>query len=144
MTAEFGDYWRLLLPGSYRVTASAPGYDSKGAVIHINSNKKATAMSFELEKSSQRMRVSSVLFVALSCACILVFSLLMFVVVRVCAHKRRYGKRGFRALRNLEDEDFKGSKIKNGVILEESELSDSEEDEEEVVFSDDNELNAKS
>lgn len=142
-TANFGDYWRVLLPGSYRVAVSAPGYESKNTIVHVNNNKKATTVNFELEKASQRMRVTSVIFVALACSCVLVFVLLMFIVVRVCRHKRRYGRRGFKPLQNVEDEYIKDTRPNNGVILEESELSDSDEDEE-VIFSDDNDLVRKS
>ncbi|XP_051883070.1 carboxypeptidase N catalytic chain [Pristis pectinata] len=42
-----GDYFRLLLPGKYIVTASAPGYESQAAHISVNDNQ-STRLDFRL------------------------------------------------------------------------------------------------
>jgi len=46
--AEFGDYYRLLIPGNYTITADASGYFPQSQSVYIGSGD-ATILDFELE-----------------------------------------------------------------------------------------------
>lgn len=46
-TAKDGDYWRLLVPGIYNITASKPGYISKTHQVEVKSDA-ATVLNFSL------------------------------------------------------------------------------------------------
>lgn len=51
-----GDYWRLLTPGEYEITASADGYAPSTKLVEVNMNheghKLAAILKFQLEKAS--------------------------------------------------------------------------------------------
>ena len=52
LSAKGGDYWRLLLPGAYWVTAYAPGYEPATQICFACDNKilkEANECSFQLE-----------------------------------------------------------------------------------------------
>lgn len=51
-TAQTGDYWRLLNPGEYRVTARAEGYSPVTKLCVVGYQSVATACSFNLDKSN--------------------------------------------------------------------------------------------
>ncbi|XP_077099851.1 adipocyte enhancer-binding protein 1 isoform X2 [Siphateles boraxobius] len=51
-TAATGDYWRLLNPGEYRVTARADGYSSQTRLCIVGYDANATPCSFTLTKSN--------------------------------------------------------------------------------------------
>ncbi|XP_072514482.1 adipocyte enhancer-binding protein 1 [Salminus brasiliensis] len=51
-TASTGDYWRLLNPGEYRVTARADGYTSQTRLCMVGYETGATSCSFTLTKSN--------------------------------------------------------------------------------------------
>ncbi|XP_061886768.1 adipocyte enhancer-binding protein 1 [Entelurus aequoreus] len=52
ITAVGGDYWRLLNPGEYRVTAKADGYTSQTRLCMVGYDSGATSCSFTLAKSN--------------------------------------------------------------------------------------------
>ena len=47
-----GDYWRLLTPGEYEVTVSAPGYLSETKLVEVSDNGhgEAPLLNFNLER----------------------------------------------------------------------------------------------
>ncbi|KAK3521319.1 hypothetical protein QTP70_003158 [Hemibagrus guttatus] len=51
-TASTGDYWRLLNPGEYRVTARADGYSSQTRLCMVGYEAGASRCSFTLSKSN--------------------------------------------------------------------------------------------
>lgn len=52
IAAPTGDYWRLLNPGEYRVTARAEGFSSVTKLCVVGYQSGATACSFNLAKSN--------------------------------------------------------------------------------------------
>lgn len=51
-TAEFGDFWRLLVPGTYHVTAYKDGYDPQTEEVTVTDGY-ATVMNFTLHKEDE-------------------------------------------------------------------------------------------
>ncbi|XP_078421659.1 inactive carboxypeptidase-like protein X2 isoform X2 [Cetorhinus maximus] len=52
LTANDGDYWRILNPGDYRVTVKAQGYAPSTRVCHVGYENEATQCNFNLRKSN--------------------------------------------------------------------------------------------
>uniref|UniRef100_A0A8C5LLX1 Carboxypeptidase X, M14 family member 1 n=1 Tax=Leptobrachium leishanense TaxID=445787 RepID=A0A8C5LLX1_9ANUR len=56
-TASDGDYWRLLNPGDYEVTAKAEGYHPSTKSCHVSYEDRATICDFYISKTpKQRLR----------------------------------------------------------------------------------------
>ncbi|XP_051964213.1 inactive carboxypeptidase-like protein X2 isoform X2 [Xyrauchen texanus] len=51
-TGESGDYWRLLNPGEYRITARAEGYNPFTRLCVVGFDPGATLCNFDLDKSN--------------------------------------------------------------------------------------------
>jgi carboxypeptidase D len=50
-TSHFGDYWRLLLPGAYNVSAKVNGYDVESKLVEVT-NGMATHLNFTLKRNA--------------------------------------------------------------------------------------------
>ena len=113
--------------------------------MEISSPKHATLVNLALEKTgshSNKMRLTSVVFVALTSSCFFVFLLLVFIAVRIYHTKIKNQKGGFRPLRDHLDQNYLQDvrQTKNNLLLEDSEISEFDDEEEEIIFSDDDEF----
>ena len=54
-TAQDGDYWRLLLPGDYQLSASAPGYETVTKRANVVNGTNTTELNFTLKKGGNDM-----------------------------------------------------------------------------------------
>ncbi|XP_065663619.1 carboxypeptidase D isoform X1 [Hydra vulgaris] len=144
-TSEFGDFWRILVPGTYKLIATADGYETKVINVELNNSKHFAVVNLALEKagsSSYKMRLTSVVFVALTSSCIFVFLLLVFITVRIYQTKIKNEKGGFKPLRDHLDHNYLQDvrPTKNNLFVEDSEISDFDAEEEEIIFTDDDEF----
>jgi len=61
-TVHDGDYWRLLTPGEYEVTASSDGHEPSTKLVEVNMNheehKVAPVLKFQLEKATSKTQLS--------------------------------------------------------------------------------------
>ncbi|XP_063002757.1 carboxypeptidase D [Elgaria multicarinata webbii] len=58
-TYKSGDYWRLLIPGMYKVTASARGYISETKMVEVG-DKFATQVNFTLTRKDAKVEEGTV------------------------------------------------------------------------------------
>ncbi|XP_077995365.1 carboxypeptidase D-like [Glandiceps talaboti] len=59
-TASFGDYWRLLVPGTYTITATADGYDSVTKTVTVIDDS-VTEVNFKLTRNTARDKLEKLL-----------------------------------------------------------------------------------
>lgn len=67
--AKDGDYWRLLVPGTYRVTASAAGYGAVTRDVTVTDGQAQT-LNFTLTAGSTRTSALQLAFVLLVASCV--------------------------------------------------------------------------
>lgn len=87
--APYGDYWRLLLPGTFQVTATKVGYKPETKTITVIAGEKPVLLDFSLQRepasfaSANSQNPLGQLFFTFLCL-LVVFIVTLFVVVAFC------------------------------------------------------------
>ncbi|XP_006812779.2 carboxypeptidase D-like [Saccoglossus kowalevskii] len=87
-TYNDGDYWRLLLPGKYTVTASAPGYTEEVKEIKVPDNGKVLIVDFYLTPENAIFGLPPAMFIIITATGIALFILMFIFLYRVCKYRK--------------------------------------------------------
>lgn len=139
-TAKDGDYWRLLTPGLYQVTASAEHHEDVTKEVRVAHGLEATVANFRLAKRASTPK-TSVLFFGMKQAHLVVIAVLIGIIVTLIlfAAVRLLQKRGRRkgfakyqgrnAYRDEYEREVAVKSFNSKALLRNDYSDDSDEDE---------------
>ena len=132
-TAKDGDFWRLLTPGSYEVTASAPGRDEMTLRVQVHPNEPATEVKFSLRQRSLLFGLPATVLVGIFALVMLVLLLIIVGLSRLVRYKKRLRMRRNGYIMNYEDESSINS-FNSRALLGNEYSDDTDDDEEDVIL----------
>ena len=88
-TASSGDFWRLLTPGKYDVTASAPGRKDVTVNVQVHPNEPATQVQFTLRQHGLVLGLPSAVMVGIVVLVAMVFILFVVGLWRLARYRRQ-------------------------------------------------------
>lgn len=131
-TAKDGDFWRLLTPGNYEVTASAPGYKAVTLNLYVHPNEPATQVQFQLHKQSLVLGLPVTVMVGLSFMIAIVLAIVVVGLWRLSRYRKHMNVRRNGYVMDYDHERSLNSF--NSKALLSNEYSDDTDDEEEDII----------
>ena len=132
-TASSGDFWRLLTPGNYDVTASASGRKDVTLNVQVHPNEPATHLQFTLRKQSIALGLPA----AVMAGIVVMVAIIVIVVVAGLWRLARY-RRQLSVRRNGYVMDYDHERSLNSfnskALLSTEYSDDTDDDEEDRIF----------
>lgn len=144
-TAKHGDYWRILIAGSYKITASAHHCKSVTKEVLVGDDVKGVVVNFQLSKLNKNRKpfiffgIKKMHVIAIFVLVGIIFALVVFASLRIfrrCGRRKDFMKlHGRNAYKDEYDRDVAMKSFNSKALLRSDYSDDSDDDEyEEYVF----------
>lgn len=132
-TAKDGDFWRLLTPGSYQVTASAPGRKAVTLNAQVHPNEPATQLKFTLHPQSLVFGLPAAVMVGISVMVTIVLVLVVVGLWRMARYRRQLNIRRNGYVMDYDHERSLNS-FNSKALLSNEYSDDTDDDEEDIIL----------
>lgn len=132
-TAKDGDFWRILIPGTYQVTASASGREKVTQDVQVHPNEPATQVKFTLPKKNLVFGLPTAVMVGISGLVTVVLVLIVVGLWRLARYRRQLQVRRNGYVMDYEQERSLNS-FNSKALLNNEYSDDTDDDEEDIVL----------
>lgn len=132
-TAIDGDFWRILTPGTYQITASAPGRVKLTQDVQVHPNEPATQVKFTLAKQNLVFGLPAAVMVGISAMVTIVLVLVVVGLWRLARYRRQLLVRRNGYVMDYEQERSLNS-FNSKALLNNEYSDDTDDDEEDIIL----------
>ena len=132
-TARDGDFWRLLIPGSYQVTASASRRKAVTMDVQVQPNEPATQVQFTLRQQSTVLGLPAAVLVGISVMVTIVLVLVAVGLWRLARYRKQLNVRRNGYIMDYDHERSLNS-FNSKALLSNDYSDDTDEDEEDIIL----------
>ena len=132
-TAKDGDFWRILTPGTYQVTASAPGREKVTQDVQVHPNEPATQVKFTLSNQNLVFGLPTAVMVGISALVTVVLILIVVGLWRLVRYRKHLQVRRNGYVMDYEQERSLNS-FNSKALLNNEYSDDTDDDEEDIIL----------
>ena len=132
-TTKDGDFWRILAPGTYQVTASAPGRKKVTQDVQVHPNEPATQVKFTMSKQNLVFGLPMAVMVGISGLVTVVLILVVVGLWRLVRYRKHLQVRRNGYVMDYEQERSLNS-FNSKALLNNEYSDDTDDDEEDIIL----------
>ncbi|KAL9981137.1 hypothetical protein ACROYT_G009801 [Oculina patagonica] len=132
-TAKDGDFWRILTPGTYQISASAPGREKVVQDVQVHPNEPATQVKFTLAKQNLVFGLPAAVMVGISAMVTIVLVLVVVGLWRLARYRKQLLVRRNGYVMDYEQEKSLNS-FNSKALLNNEYSDDTDDDEEDIIL----------
>lgn len=132
-TTKDGDFWRILTPGKYEVSASAPGRQKVTLDVQVHPNEPAAQVKFTLPRQHLVFGMPAAVMVGICALVVVVFLLFVIGLWRLVRYKKQLTVRRNGYLMDYEQERSINS-FNSKALLNNEYSDDTDDDEEDIIL----------